>query len=144
VGRGWLDQDAFLGGYGVVQALPGPLFSFAGFVGAAQGVGPGGWRGGLLALGSIFLPSLLLVLGVLPLWDRLKGQAGARAAVAGVNAVAVGILAAALWNPVLTTAIHRPSDWALLAGAFVFLAVVKLPPWLVVAGFAVLVAAFSH
>ena len=144
VGRGWLDQDAFLGGYGLVQGLPGPLFSFAGFVGAAQEIGPGGWRGGLVALAAIFLPGVLLVLGVLPFWDRLKSQAGARAAVAGVNAVVVGVLAAALWNPVLTTAIRRPGDWALLAGAFVFLAVAKLPPWLVVVGFAVLVAAFSH
>ncbi len=143
VGRGWLDQDAFLGGYGVVQALPGPLFSFAGFVGAAQHAAPGGWQGGLVALVAIFLPSLLLVLGVLPFWDRLKTQPGARGALAGVNAVVVGVLAAALWNPVLSTAVQRPSDWALLAGAFVFLAVAKLPPWLVVTGFAVLVGIFS-
>ena len=143
VGRGWLDQDAFLGGYGLVQALPGPLFSFAGFVGAAQQVAPGGWRGGLVALVAIFLPSLLLVLGVMPFWDRLKTQAGARGALAGVNAAVVGVLAAALWNPVLSTAVQRPSDWALLTGAFVFLAVAKLPPWLVVVGFAVLVGVFS-
>ena len=136
VGRGWLDLDDFLGGYGLVQALPGPLFSFAGFLGAAQTVGPGGWRGGLVALTAIFLPSLLLVLGVLPFWDRLKAQPGARAALAGVNAVVVGVLAAALWNPVLMTAIRRPTDWALMGGAFVFLAVAKLPPWLVVLGFA--------
>jgi chromate transporter len=144
VGRGWLDQDSFLGGYGVVQALPGPLFSFAGFVGAAQQVAPGGWRGGLVALVAIFLPSLLLVLGVLPFWDRLKAQPGARGALAGVNAVVVGVLAAALWNPVLTTALHRPSDWALLGGAFIFLAVARLPPWLVVLGFAALVGVFSR
>jgi chromate transporter len=143
VGRGWLDQDAFLGGYGVVQALPGPLFSFAGFVGAAQQVAPGGWRGGLVALVAIFLPSILLVVGVLPFWDRLKLVPGARGMLAGVNAVVVGVLAAALWNPVLSTAIQRPSDWALLAGAFVFLAVARLPPWLVVVGFAVLVGVFS-
>jgi chromate transporter len=136
VGRGWLDLDDFLGGYGAAQALPGPLFSFAGFVGAAQQVAPGGWRGGLVALVSIFLPSILLILGVLPFWDRLKGQPAARAAMAGLNAVVVGLLAAALWNPVLTTAIRRPSDWLLAAGAYVFLAVAKLPPWLVVLGFA--------
>jgi chromate transporter len=136
VGRGWLDQSTFLGGYGMVQALPGPLFSFAGFVGAAQQVAPGGWRGGLVAIGAIFLPSLLLVVGVLPFWDRLKSQPAARGALAGVNAVVVGVLAAALWNPVLMTAIRRPSDWALAAGAYVFLAVAKLPPWLVVIGFA--------
>ena len=135
VGRGWMPLDPFLAGYGAVQALPGPLFSFAGFVGAAQDVAPGGWRGGLVALGSIFLPSLLLVVGVLPFWDRLKGRPAARGALAGVNAVVVGVLAAALWNPVLVTSIERPADWALLAAAFVFLAVARLPPWLVVIGF---------
>jgi len=144
VDRGWLDQNSFLGGYGAVQALPGPLFSFAGFVGAAQQIAPGGWRGGLAALVAIFLPGMLLVLGVLPFWDRLKGQAVARAALSGVNAAVVGLLAAALWNPVLTTAIDRPSDWALAAGAFVFLAVARLPPWLVVLAFAVLVGFFGR
>ena len=135
VGRGWLDQDTFLAGYGAVQALPGPLFSFAGFVGAAQEVAPGGWRGGLVALAAIFLPSMLLIIGVLPFWDRLKGRPAARGALAGVNAVVVGVLAAALWDPVLSSAIGRPADWALLAAAFVFLVVARLPPWLVVIGF---------
>jgi len=144
VRRGWLDLDTFMAGYGAVQALPGPLFSFAGFVGAAQTAAPGGWVGGLTALVAIFLPSLLLVVGVLPVWDRLKHQASARAALGGLNAVVVGILAAALWNPVLKTAIHRPSDWALAAGAFVFLSVAKLPPWMVVLGFAALVGIFSR
>jgi chromate transporter len=137
VGRGWLDQDTFLAGYGAVQALPGPLFSFAGFVGAAQGIAPGGWAGGLVALAAIFLPSTLLVVGVLPFWDRLKGRPAARGALAGVNAVVVGVLAAALWNPMLTSTIGRPADWALLAAAFVFLAAARLPPWLVVIGFSV-------
>ena len=144
VDRGWLDQNSFLGGYGAVQALPGPLFSFAGFVGAAQQMAPGGWRGGLTALVAIFLPGMLLVLGVLPFWDRLKGQPVARAALSGVNAAVVGVLAAALWNPVLTTAIDRPSDWALAAGAFVFLAVARLPPWLVVLAFAATVGFFGR
>ncbi len=134
VGRGWLDLDDFLGGYGLIQALPGPLFSFAGFVGAAQTVGPGGWRGGLVALAAIFLPSVLLILGVLPFWDRVKREPAARAVMAGLNAVVVGVLAAALWHPVLTTAIRRPSDWLLAAGAYVFLAVARLPAWLVVLG----------
>jgi chromate transporter len=144
VEHGWLDQDSFLSGYGVVQALPGPLFSFAGFVGAAQQVAPSGWRGGLTALVAIFLPGLLLVLGVLPFWDRLKTVPAARAALAGINAAVVGVLAAALWNPVLTTAIQRPSDWALAAGAFVFLAVARLPAWLVVLGFAAAIGVFSR
>jgi chromate transporter len=137
VGRGWLDQDTFLAGYGAVQALPGPLFSFSAFVGAAQNYAPGGLTGGLVALVAIFLPSLLLVLGVLPFWDRLKGYPQARGALAGVNAVVVGLLAAALWNPVLTSTVQRPSDWALVAAAWVFLAIARLPPWLVVIGFAV-------
>jgi chromate transporter len=142
VRRDWLDQTSFLAGYGAVQALPGPLFSFAGFVGAAQTIAPAGWRGGLVALGAIFLPSLLLVVGVLPFWDRLKRRPDARGALAGVNAVVVGILAAALWNPVLTTSITRPSDWLLAAAAFVFLWVAKLPPWIVVLGFAGVIAFF--
>ena len=136
VGRGWLDQDTFLAGYGAVQALPGPLFSFAGFVGAAQGYAPDGWAGGLVALVAIFLPSLLLVLGVLPFWDRLKTHPQARGALAGVNAVVVGLLAAALWRPVLSSTVERPSDWALVAAAWVFMNIAKLPPWLVVIGFA--------
>jgi len=144
VGRGWLDKDTFLAGYGAVQALPGPLFSFAGFVGASQTVAPGGWATGLVAILAIFAPSLLLVLGVLPFWDRLKRRPGARGAMAGTNAVVVGVLAAALWNPVLFTAIQRPSDWALAAGAFVFLAVARMPPWLVVLGFAGLAAIFER
>jgi chromate transporter len=136
VGRGWISRDLFLAGYGAVQALPGPLFSFAGFVGAAQSATSGGWAGGLIAVAAIFLPSLLLVVGVLPFWDRLKRWPQARGALSGVNAVVVGLLAAALWNPVLTSAVRRPADWALVAAAYVFLAVARLPPWLVVVGFA--------
>jgi chromate transporter len=132
VDRGWIGQQQFLAGYGAVQALPGPLFSFAGFVGATWG----GWRAGLAALAAIFLPSLLLVAGVLPFWDRLKAMAGPRAAVSGVNAVVVGVLAAALWDPVLRQTVHAPGDWALVGAAYVFLAVARLPPWLVVVGFA--------
>lgn len=142
VDRGWLDQETFLAGYGAVQALPGPLFSFAGFVGAAQGYGPGGVTGGLIAVFSIFLPSLLLVTGVLPFWDRLKREGWARGLVSGVGATVVGVLAAALWDPVLLETIRRPADWALFAGAFIFLAVAKLPPWLVVVGFAVATGVF--
>ena len=136
VGRGWMDPDTFLAGYGAAQALPGPLFSFAAFVGAAQNVAPGGWVGGLVALAAIYLPSLLLVPAALPFWDQLKHQPAARGALAGVNAVVVGVLAAALWNPVILTTVHRPADWLLIGAAYIFLAVAKLPPWLVVIGFA--------
>jgi chromate transporter len=144
VGRNWLDQDTFLAGYGAVQALPGPLFSFAGFVGAAQTYAPGGWLGGLVALVAIFAPSLLLVLGVLPFWDRLKRYPQARGMLAGVNAVVVGLLAAALWNPVLTSTVQRPADWALIAAAWVFLSIARLPPWLVVIGFATATGVFTR
>jgi len=142
VDRRWLDQETFLMGYGVVQALPGPLFSFAGFVGAAQSYGPRGVVGGLIALFAIFLPSLLLVTGVLPFWDRLKREGWARGFMAGVGATVVGVLAATLWDPVLMATIRRPADWALLAAAFVFLQVAKLAPWLVVIGFAVATGVF--
>jgi chromate transporter len=137
VGRSWLDQDTFLAGYGAAQALPGPLFSFAGYVGASQAYAPAGWLGGLVAVLAIFAPSLLLVVGVLPFWDRLKGYPQARGVLAGVNAVVVGLLAAALWQPVLTSTVRRPADWALVAAAWVFLSIARLPPWLVVIGFAV-------
>ncbi len=142
VDRGWMNQEAFLMGYGAVQALPGPLFSFAGYVGAAQTYGPRGVVGGLIALFAIFLPSLLLITGVLPFWDRLKREGWARGVLAGVGATVVGVLAASLWDPVLLTTIKRPADWALLAAAFVFLHVAKLPPWLVVIGFAVATGVF--
>jgi chromate transporter len=137
VGRGWLDRDTFLSGYGAVQALPGPLFSFAAFVGAAQTAAPGGWMGGLVAVTAIFLPSLLLIAGTGPFWDRLKHAPAARGAVAGLNAVVVGLLAAALWDPVLTGAVRAPRDWALVAAAYVLLTVARLPAWIVVIGFAV-------
>jgi chromate transporter len=142
VGRGWLDLETFLSGYGLMQALPGPLFSFAGFVGTAQGYGPGGVTGGLIALFAIFLPSLLLVVGVLPFWDQIRTQPWARGLSAGLGATVVGVLAATLWDPVLMTAVRRPADWALVAAAYVFLAVAKLPPWLVVTGFAAATAVF--
>ena len=137
VDRGWLDQEPFLVGYGAVQALPGPLFSFAAYVGSVQTYGPRGIAGGLIALFAIFLPSLLLITGVLPFWDRLKREGWARGALAGVGATVVGVLAAALWDPVLMSTIRAPADWALLVAAFVFLQVAKLPPWLVVVGFAI-------
>lgn len=142
VGRGWLDPETFLSGYGLMQALPGPLFSFAGFVGTAQSYGPGGVAGGLIALFAIFLPSLLLVVGVLPYWDQIRTQPWARGLSAGLGATVVGVLAATLWDPVLMTAVRRPADWALVAAAYVFLAVAKLPPWLVVIGFAATTAFF--
>lgn len=133
VPSGLVSGDAFLAGYGAAQAVPGPLFTFAAFLGASMPAGMGGWHGGLLCLLAIFAPSFLLVAGALPFWERLRGSAVAQSALAGVNAAVVGLLLAALYNPVWTGAIHRPLDFGLALLAFVALVFWKLPPWLVVA-----------
>ena len=129
---GWVTGDQFIAGYGAAQAVPGPLFTFSAYLGTVTAGPTGGWRGGLFALGAIFLPSFLLVMGILPLWDRLRSVARFRGAIAGVNAAVVGLLLAALYDPVWITAIHAPSDVALGLAAFGMLAWWKLPPWLVV------------
>lgn len=129
---GWVDNDAFLAGYGAAQAVPGPLFTFAAFLGAAMRIAPSGWAGGALCLVAVFLPSFLLVAGALPFWERLRRSPHAQGALAGVNAAVVGVLLAALYDPVWTSAIHRPADFALALAALVALMFWKLPPWLVV------------
>ena len=130
---GWVSADAFLAGYGATQAVPGPLFTFAAFLGAAMAPWPGGWLAALVCLAAIFLPSFLLVAGALPFWERLRGDARMQAALAGINAAVVGLLLAALYQPVWTSAIHRPQDFALGLVALVALMSWKWPPWLVVA-----------
>ncbi len=130
---GWVSRDAFLAGYGVVQAMPGPLFTFAAFLGAAMHIEPSGWAGGLLCLVAIFLPGMLLLIGVLPFWESLRRSRRARAALAGVNAGVVGLLLAALYQPVWTSAVHAPLDFGLAVVALVALMSWRLPPWLVVA-----------
>lgn len=129
---GWIGADEFLSGYGAAQAVPGPLFTFSAFLGAAMSAGPGGWIGGLLCLIAIFLPSFLLVLGVLPFWSRLRGQRGVQAALAGVNAAVVGLLLAALYDPLWTTAVRDWRDAAWVVAGVAALMWAKLPPWLVV------------
>ena len=129
---GWIGNDAFLAGYGAAQAVPGPLFTFAAYLGAAMQPAPSGWLGALLCLGAIFLPSFLLVLGTLPFWDALRHQRAAQAALKGVNAAVVGLLLAALYHPVWTSAILAPQDFILALGAFLLLGFWKVPPWLVV------------
>ena len=129
---GWVDGQTFLAGYGAAQAVPGPLFSFAAFLGASMQSGPSGWLGGLLCLAAIFAPSLLLVAGALPFWERLRNNAHMRAALAGINAAVVGVLLAALYDPVWVQAIAAPRDFALALVAFVALLFWRLPPWLVV------------
>ncbi|AVA33971.1 MULTISPECIES: chromate efflux transporter [Cupriavidus] len=134
VPTGWVDNDTFLAGYGATQAVPGPLFTFAAFLGAAGGPAPTGWIGGIVCLLAIFAPSFLLVLGALPFWERLRRHAGTRAALAGVNAAVVGLLLSALYQPVWTSAIHAPADFALALLALAALTVWRVPPWAVVTG----------
>ncbi len=129
---GWVDNEAFLAGYGAAQAVPGPLFTFAAFLGASMNGGPSGWAGGLLCLVAVFAPSFLLVVGALPFWEQLRRHRRTQAALAGVNAAVVGLLVAALYQPVWTSAILRPQDFALALVALVALVFWKLPPWLVV------------
>jgi chromate transporter len=125
---GWVSEDAFLSGYGAAQAVPGPLFAFAAYLGAIMT----GWVGAALCLVAIFLPGLLLVLGVLPFWASLGRGALMRACLRGVNAAVVGVLLGALYDPVWTKAIGGPADFALALVAFALLVIWKAPPWLAV------------
>lgn len=134
VPNGWLADEAFLAGYGAAQAVPGPLFTFAAFLGAAMHEPPNGWLGGLLCLLAIFLPAFLLLAGALPFWAQIRRSGRTQAALAGVNAAVVGLLLAALYQPVWTSAIRQPADFALALLALVALVFWRLPPWLVVAG----------
>jgi chromate transporter len=129
---GWVSNNAFLAGYGATQAVPGPLFTFAAYLGTVMGPSPNGWAGALLCLVAIFLPAFLLVIGPLPFWDALRRQPWARAALRGVNAAVVGLLLAALYNPVWTSGIGSAGDFALAAAAFLLLLMWQTPPWLVV------------
>ena len=134
VPRGWVDAQTFLAGYGAAQAVPGPLFTFAAFLGAVREIPPAGWTGGLLALTAIFLPSFFLILGALPFWAKWRHLRHTQAALAGVNAAVVGLLLAALYQPVWTSAILRPQDFCLALVAFVALLFWRVPPWAVVGG----------
>jgi chromate transporter len=129
---GWVSNDAFLAGYGAAQAVPGPLFTFAAYLGTVMGPAPNGWVGGLLCLVAIFLPSFLLLLGALPFWDGLRRRPTVQSALRGVNAAVVGLLLAALYRPVWTGAIFAPQDFAIGIVAFLLLAFWAVPPWLVV------------
>ncbi|MBV9557819.1 MAG: chromate efflux transporter, partial [Pseudolabrys sp.] len=132
VDPGWVTPDAFLAGYGAAQAVPGPLFTFGTYLGAVTDFGPKGLRGAAIGLVAIFLPGILILLGTLPFWDALRARPLAQAAMRGTNAAVVGILGAALYDPVWTTAILNPRDFALAVTAFVLLTVWKFAPWIVV------------
>jgi chromate transporter len=129
---GWVTNDAFLAGYGAAQAVPGPLFTFAAYLGAVMTPQPNGWLGASLCLVAVFLPSFLLVIGALPFWDELRRRRWAQSALAGVNAAVVGLLLAALYRPIWTSGITSAADFALAAAAFLLLFMWKAPPWLVV------------
>jgi chromate transporter len=132
VESGWVEQSTFLAGYGAAQAVPGPLFSFAAFLGAMQGPAPNGLPGGLLALVAIFLPGALLVLAALPVWWRLRSSPTARSGLQGVDAAVVGLLGAALWDPVIRTGVGSPAGALVALGAFGLLLTERVPPVVVV------------
>jgi chromate transporter len=125
---GWISNDAFLAGYGAAQAVPGPLFTFSAYLGGMIG----GWKTGLLCLVAIFLPSFLLVIGILPFWDNLRKGRTTQAALRGVNAAVVGLLIAAFYSPVWTSGITSKADFGLGVTAFLLLFRWRTPPWLVV------------
>ncbi len=132
VPQGWVSNDTFLAGYGAAQAVPGPLFTFAAYLGTVMGPSPHGWAGAAIALAGIFLPSFLLIAGALPFWDALRRHGAVHAALRGVNAAVVGILLAALYTPVWVSAIGGPADFGLGVAAFLLLVFWRVPPWLVV------------
>ena len=129
---GWVSNDTFLAGYGAAQAVPGPLFTFAAYLGTVIGPAPNGWFGGLICLVGMFLPSFFLSIGPLPFWNWFRQHPAMRSVLKGVNAAVVGLLLAALYNPVWTAAIHAPSDFAIGIIAFLMLVMWAVPPWLVV------------
>jgi chromate transporter len=133
---GWIDNNAFLAGYGAAQALPGPLFTFAAYLGAVLRSEPHGAAGAVIALLALFLPGLLLIVGILPFWNRLRLSIRTRALFAGVNASVVGILLAALYQPVWTSTVHKVSDFTIVLAGYVALTVWKARPWAVVVAIA--------
>jgi chromate transporter len=143
VDPGWVSDSAFLAGYGAAQAVPGPLFTFAAYLGAVASVAPGGVAGAALALVAIFTPGLLLLMAALVFWQDLRARGDVRAAMAGVNAAVVGLLGSALYNPVWTSAVRGPTDFAIAAAGFVALIVWRAPPLLVVVATAAAAVALS-
>ncbi|HSM95267.1 MAG TPA: chromate efflux transporter [Rhizomicrobium sp.] len=143
VSKGWVSPDAFLAGYGAAQAVPGPLFTFAAYLGSVLNAPPNDLAGAALALIAIFLPGILVLLGALPFWDEFRKRMDAQAVMRGVNAAVVGILAAALYNPLWTTAIASWIDAVLALAGFSALTFLKAPPWSAVAGTVAAAVAFQ-
>lgn len=132
VPNGWVDNSLFLAGYGAAQALPGPLFTFAAFLGAVSTNTPNGWLGAIIALVGIFLPSFLLIIGVLPLWANIRQHPSMQRAILGINAVVVGLLLTAFYRPVWTSAIFSLNDYLLAITAFLLLQFWRISAWIVV------------
>ncbi|HEX3504423.1 MAG TPA: chromate efflux transporter [Xanthobacteraceae bacterium] len=132
VGPGWISDNAFLAGYGAAQAVPGPLFTFAAYLGAMVNATPHGIAGAVLGLFGIFIPGILVLLGTLPFWNTFRQRAGAQAAMRGVNAAVVGVLGAALYNPVWTNSVASPRDFGVALTGFILLTVWRAPPLVVV------------
>jgi chromate transporter len=132
VGPGWISDNAFLAGYGAAQAVPGPLFTFAAYLGAVVNATPHGIAGAVLGLFGIFIPGILVLLGTLPFWNTFRQRAGAQAAMRGVNAAVVGVLGAALYNPVWTNSVGSPRDFGVALTGFILLTVWRTPPLVVV------------
>ncbi|ABZ92904.1 Chromate transporter [Leptospira biflexa serovar Patoc strain 'Patoc 1 (Ames)'] len=132
VPTGWVSNDLFMAGYGISNAIPGPLFAFSSFLGAVSSASPNGWVGAILCLVAAFLPSFFLVVGALPFWEQMRTNKLIRKAMLGINASVVGILLAALYNPVWTSAVFSAKDFALVILGFLLLEFWKLPSWLVV------------
>jgi len=135
---GWVSDDVFLAGYGAAQAVPGPLFTFAAYLGAVVTPSPHGIAGAALGLFGIFLPGILILLGTLPFWDAFRKRAAAQSMMRGVNAAVVGLLGAALYNPVWTSSVKTPADFGIALVCFVLLTVWRAPPL-----FVVIVSAFG-
>jgi len=132
VAPGWVSDDTFLAGYGAAQAVPGPLFTFAAYLGAVVGPAPNGIVGAIIGLIGIFLPGMLILVGTLPFWDTFRRKAAAQAIMRGVNAAVVGLLGAALYSPLWSSSVHTTADFGLALAAFVLLTAWRAPPLLVV------------
>lgn len=129
---GWVSADSFMAGYGAAQAIPGPLFAFSAYLGTVSQIPPSGYIGALICLVAAFLPSFLLVFGTLPFWEQIRKYQGMRSAMQGINAAVVGLLLSAFYNPVWTSAILSPRDFAFAAIGFLLLVFWKMPSWAVV------------
>jgi chromate transporter len=143
VPSGWVTNDLFMAGYGMANAIPGPLFTFSSYLGVVSVVPPNGVMGGIISLMATFLPSFLLIIGVIPFWEKLRSLSKIRQSMMGLNAGVVGILLAAFYNPVWTSAIFSLKDLALACVCFILLEYWRRPSWAVVL-FAIVVSFFIY